>query len=68
MAHGAVRFRQATKDLIGCISSLVFTGCLVAQDLALLTKIRTLIHEEISLLTVVRAPPFLITAHACADT
>jgi hypothetical protein len=25
------------------------TGCLVAEDLALLTKIRTLIHEEISL-------------------
>ena len=24
------------------------TGCLVAQDLALLTKVRTLIHEEIS--------------------
>ena len=37
------------------------TGCLVAQDLALLTKVRTLIHEEISLLTVLyfpfRAPP-----------
>jgi hypothetical protein len=28
------------------------TGCLVAQDLALLTKVRTLIHEEISLLAV----------------
>jgi hypothetical protein len=28
------------------------TGCLVVQDLALLTKVRTLIHEEISLLTV----------------
>jgi hypothetical protein len=28
------------------------TGCLVAQNLALLTKVRTLIHEEISLLTV----------------
>jgi hypothetical protein len=27
------------------------TGCLVAQDLALLTKVGTLIHEEISLLT-----------------
>jgi hypothetical protein len=25
------------------------TGCLVAQDLALLTKVRTLIREEISL-------------------
>src|SRR3984893_5798082 len=33
------------------------TGCLVAQDLALfLTKIRTLIHEEISLLTVLYFP------------
>jgi len=28
------------------------TRCLVAQDLALPTKVRTLIHEEISLLTV----------------
>jgi len=27
------------------------TGCLVAQDLALPTKVRTLIQEEISLLT-----------------
>jgi hypothetical protein len=32
------------------------TGCLVAQDLALLTKVRTLIHEEISLLTVLTFP------------
>jgi hypothetical protein len=32
------------------------TGCLVAQDLALLTKVRTLIHEEISLLTVLYFP------------
>jgi hypothetical protein len=32
------------------------TGCLVAQDLALLTKVRTLIHEEISLLTVLCFP------------
>jgi hypothetical protein len=31
-------------------------GCLVAQDLALLTKIRTLIHEEISLLAVLYFP------------
>jgi hypothetical protein len=31
-------------------------GCLVAQDLALLTKVRTLIHEEISLLTVLKFP------------
>jgi hypothetical protein len=28
------------------------TGCLVAQDLALATKVRTLIREEISLITV----------------
>ena len=33
------------------------TGCLVAQDLALPAKVRTLIHEEISLLTV-RYLPF----------
>jgi hypothetical protein len=32
------------------------TGCLVAQDLALLIKVRTLIHEEISLLTVLYFP------------
>ena len=32
------------------------TGWLVAQDLALLTKVRTLIHEEISLLTVLKIP------------
>jgi hypothetical protein len=32
------------------------TGCLVAQDLALLTKVGTLIHEEISLLTVLYFP------------
>ena len=32
------------------------TGCPVAQDLALLTKVRTLIHEEISLLTVLYFP------------
>ena len=32
------------------------TGCLVAQDLALLTKVRTFIHEEISLLTVLYFP------------
>ena len=32
------------------------TGCLVAQDLALPTKVRTLIHEEISLLTVLYFP------------
>src|ERR1700739_2091855 len=32
------------------------TGCLVAQDSALLTKVRTLIHEEISLLTVLYFP------------
>jgi hypothetical protein len=31
-------------------------GCLVAQDLALLTKVRTRIHEEISLLTVLYFP------------
>jgi hypothetical protein len=33
-----------------------YTGCLVAQDLALLTNVRTLIHEEISLLTVLYFP------------
>ena len=32
------------------------TRCLVAQDLALLIKVRTLIHEEISLLTVLYFP------------
>src|SRR5258708_34952682 len=32
------------------------TGCLVAQNLALLTKVSTLIHEEISLLTVLYLP------------
>jgi hypothetical protein len=32
------------------------TGCLVAQDLALLAKVRTLIHEEISLITVLYFP------------
>jgi len=32
------------------------TGCLVARDLALLTKVRTFIHEEISLLTVLYFP------------
>jgi hypothetical protein len=37
-------------------TSMGHTGCLVAQDLALLTKVRTLIHEEISLLTVLYFP------------
>jgi len=32
------------------------TGCVVAQDLALLIKVRTLIREEISLLTVLYFP------------
>ena len=32
------------------------TRCLVAQDLALLIKVRTLIHEEISVLTVFYFP------------
>jgi hypothetical protein len=32
------------------------TGCLAARDLALLTKVRTFIHEEISLLTVLYFP------------
>jgi hypothetical protein len=32
------------------------TGCLVAQDLALPTKVRTLIHEETELLTVLKIP------------
>jgi hypothetical protein len=32
------------------------TGCLVAQDLALLTKARTLIRDEISLLAVLYFP------------
>jgi hypothetical protein len=32
------------------------TGCLVARDLALLTKVRTVMHEEISLLTVLYFP------------
>jgi hypothetical protein len=31
-------------------------GCLVAQDLALPTKVRTRIHEKISLLTVLYFP------------
>ena len=38
------------------------TGCLVAQDLALPTKVRTLIHEEISLLTVLYFPFRAVTA------
>ena len=38
------------------------TGSLVAQDLALLTKVRTLIHEEISLLTVLYFPFRALTA------
>jgi hypothetical protein len=37
-------------------TSMGHTGCLVAQELALLTKVRTLIHEEISLLTALYFP------------
>jgi hypothetical protein len=37
------------------------TCCLVAQDLTLLTKVRTLIHEEISLLTVLYFPFRVVT-------
>src|SRR5258708_17294828 len=39
------------------------TGCLVAQDLALLTKVRTLIHEEISLPTVLYFPFRVVTPY-----
>jgi hypothetical protein len=47
-------------------------GCLVAQDLALLTKVRSLIHEEISLLTVPYFPfrartPTMHLSHSCTD-
>ena len=38
-------------DYSSCDDWHANTGCLVARDLALLTKVRTLIHEEISLLT-----------------
>ena len=40
------------------------TGCLVAQDLALLTKVRTLIHEEISLLIVLYFPIFRVPEYS----
>jgi hypothetical protein len=43
-------------QLVLCDDSLGNTGCLVAQDLALLTKARTLIRDEISLLTVLYFP------------
>src|SRR5260221_13082847 len=43
-------------QLVLCDDWHANTGCLVAQDLALLTKVRTLIHEEISLPTVLYFP------------
>ena len=39
------------------------TGCVVAQDLALLTKVRTLIHDETGLRTVLYFP-FRAHTHA----
>src|SRR5260370_6602043 len=55
-----VRLREVRSrirlELVLCDDWHGNTGCLVAQDLALLTKVRTLIHEEISLLTVLKFP------------
>jgi hypothetical protein len=49
--------RSRTRlQLVSCDDWHRNTGCLVAQDLALLTKVRTRIHEEISLLTVLYFP------------
>jgi hypothetical protein len=55
--HSTKRKRSRTRlQLVLCDDWHGNTGCLVAQDLALLTKVRTLIHEEISLLTVLYFP------------
>jgi hypothetical protein len=48
--------RLMWSELVLCDDWHGNTGCLVAQDLALLTKVRTLIHEEISLLTMLYFP------------
>ncbi|MEY2604052.1 MAG: hypothetical protein QOH31_1843 [Verrucomicrobiota bacterium] len=70
--HSAKRKRSRMRlQLVLCDDWQWNTGCLVAQDLALLTKVRTLIHEEISLLTVLYfsvscAHPFSGLARACA--
>src|SRR5438309_793461 len=51
------RKRSRTRlQLVLCDDWHGNTGCLVAQVLAVLTKVRTLIHEEISLLTVLKFP------------
>jgi hypothetical protein len=55
--HSTKRKRSRTRlQLVLCDDWHGNTGCLVAQDLALLTKVRSLIHEEISLLTVLYFP------------
>jgi hypothetical protein len=58
MKTGGVSGGRITQALIQSPSLRLHgnSGCLVAQDLALLTKVRTLIHEEISLLTVLYFP------------
>src|ERR1700693_5092985 len=49
--HSTKRKRSRTRlQLVLCDDWHGNTGCLVAQDLALLTKVRSLIHEETSLL------------------
>src|ERR1700751_2071371 len=51
------RNRSRTRlQLVLCDDWHRGAGCLVAQDLGLLTKVRTLIHEEISLLSVLYFP------------
>jgi hypothetical protein len=48
----AKRKRSRTRlQLVLCDDWHGNTGCFVTRDLALLTKVRTLIHEEISLLS-----------------
>jgi hypothetical protein len=55
--HSTKRKRSRTRlQLVLCDDWHGNTSCLVAQDLALLTKVRSLIHEEISLLTVLYFP------------
>src|ERR1700716_2671438 len=55
--HSTKRKRSRTRlQLVLCDNWHGNAGCLVAQDLALLTKVRSLIHEEILLLTVLYFP------------
>ena len=63
--HSTKRKRSRIRlQLVLCDDWHGNTGCLVAQDLGLLTKVRTLIHEEISLLSVLYFPIFRVPEYS----